>query len=214
MKRTLLLAVSAAALSATLAAGTSGLAASLTESASQGLAVLGIATPPPDSLTDSQVLSIMNVLSSADSSNLKKEHIQTIIGENEASGGGVGRYGVAQLRSSVSSDMAALGLDASGVDYLTLAELAQIENVTASKTSDTVKKQQISAILGNEATQTQRLGVRQLSDSTKADLAKLGVDAQQVDALTLSQIAQIENVMGSSASDDSKRAQVNSIVSQ
>ncbi|MFO1141827.1 MAG: hypothetical protein U1E59_05450 [Amaricoccus sp.] len=214
MKRTLLPAVSAAALSAILVAGTPAFAASLTESASQGLAVLGIATPPPDSLSDAQVLSIMNVLSSSDSSNIQKRHIQTIIGENEASGNGVGRFGVAQLRSSVSSDLAALGLDASGVDTLTLSQLAQIENVTASQVSDTVKKGQIAEILGNEATQTQRLGVRQLSDSTRADLAKLGLDAEQVDALTLSQIAQIENVMSSSASDASKRDQVNSIVSQ
>jgi hypothetical protein len=209
----MLSAVSAAALAATLIGGASAQAASLTESAAQGLAVLGVPTPPPDSLTDSQVLQIMNVLSSSDNSDRKKEHIQTIIGENEASGGGVGKYGVGQLRSSVSADLAALGMDASGVDTLTLSQLAQIENITASELSNTQKQAQIAEVMGNEATATGRLGVRQLSDSTKADLAKLGVDAEQVDMLTLSQIAQIENVMSSSESDAAKRDQVNSIIS-
>jgi hypothetical protein len=215
VKRTFLLsAVSAAALSVTLIAGTPGYAASLTESAAQGLAVLGIATPPPESLTTEQTTQIMNVLSSTDSNDRKKEHIQTIIGENEESGGGVGKYGVGQLRSSVASDLAALGVDASGVDTLTLQQLAQIENVTSSSTSNTVKKGRIAEIMGNEATETQRLGVRQLSDSTRADLAKIGVDSESVDMLTLSQIAQIENVMASSESDASKRDQVSTIMAQ
>jgi hypothetical protein len=181
----MLSAVSAAALAAALIAGAPAHAASLTESAAQGLAVLGVPTPPPDSLTDAQVLQIMNVLSSKDGSDRKREHIQTIIGENEASGGGVGRFGVGQLRSSVSADLAALGVDASGVDNLTLSQLAQIENITAGHGTNEAKKAQIAEIMGNEATATGRLGVRQLSDSTKADLAKIGVDAQQVDSLTL-----------------------------
>ncbi len=108
-----------------------------------------------------------------------------------------------------------MGIDASGVDMLTLGQLTQIENVTGSKATDSTKKQQIAEIMGNsEATATGRLGVRQLSDSTKADLAKLGIDADQVDSLTLSQIAQIENVTSSGASDTSKRAQINTIVSK
>jgi hypothetical protein len=208
----LLSAVSAAALSAALIAGAPANAASLTESAAQGLAVLGVPTPPPDSLTDEQTLQIMNVLSSSDGSDRKREHIQTIIGENEASGVGVGKYGIGQLRSSVGADLAALGVDASGVDSLTLSELAQIENITGSKATNEAKKAQIAEVMGNEATATGRLGVRQLSDSTKADLAKIGVDAEAVDTLTLSQIAQIENVMSSSETDAAKRDQVNSII--
>jgi hypothetical protein len=208
----MLSAVSAAALSAALIAGAPANAASLTESAAQGLAVLGVPTPPPDSLTDAQVLQIMNVLSSSDGSDRKREHIQTIIGENEASGAGVGKYGIGQLRSSVSADLAALGVDASGVDSLTLSELAQIENITGSKATDESKKAQIAEVMGNEATATGRLGVRQLSDSTKADLAKIGVDAEAVDSLTVSQIAQIENVMSSSETDAAKRDQVNAII--
>ena len=109
VKRTMLSAVSAAALSVALIASAPVYAASLNELASQGLAVLGISTPPPDSLSNDQVLKIMNVLSSSDSSAQQKEQIQTIIGENDESGGGVGKYGVGQLRSSVSSDLAALG---------------------------------------------------------------------------------------------------------
>src|SRR4051812_34148017 len=108
VKRAMFSTVSAAALSAVLVAGAPAGAASLTESASQGLAVLGVPTPAPDSLSDAQVLQIMNVLSSSDGSDRKREHIQTIIGENEASGNGVGKYGIGQLRSSVSSDLAAM----------------------------------------------------------------------------------------------------------
>jgi len=210
----MLSAVSAAALSAMLIGGAPAMGASLTESASQGLAVLGVPTPPPNSLTDDQVLKIMNVLSSSDSQDRQREQIQTIIGANEASGGGVGKYGVAQLRSSVSSDLAAMGVDASGVDSLTLSQLAQIENINASMVSDAQKKAQIASVMGNDATNTSQLGVRQLSDSTKADLAKLGIDADQVNSLTVDQIAKIENVMAGSESDASKRAQVNTIVSQ
>jgi hypothetical protein len=213
VKRIMVSAFSAAALSAALIAGAPANAASLTESAAQGLAVLGVPTPPPDSLTDAQVLQIMNVLSSSDGSDRKREHIQTIIGENEASGVGVGKYGIGQLRSSVGADLAALGVDASGIDSLTLSELAQIENITASQATNEAKKAQIAEVMGNEATATGRLGVKQLSDSTKADLAKIGVDAEAVDMLTLSQIAQIENVMSSSESDAAKRDQVNSIIS-
>ena len=213
MKRILLSAVSAAALSAALIGGAPANAASLTESAAQGLAVLGVPTPPPDSLTDAQTLQIMNVLSSSDGSDRKREHIQTIIGENDASGGGVGKYGVGQLRSSVSADLASLGVDASGVDNLSLSELAQIENITGSKATNEAKKAQIAEVMGNEATATGRLGVKQLADSTKADLAKIGVDAEAVDTLTLSQIAQIENVMSSGETDAAKRDQVNTIIS-
>jgi len=171
-----------------------------------------VPTPPPDSLTDAQILQIMNVLSSSDGSDRKREHIQTIIGENEASGVGGGKYGIGQLRSSVGADLAALGVDASGVDSLTLSELAQIENITGSKATNETKKAQIAEVMGNEATATGRLGVKQLSDSTKADLAKIGVDAEAVDMLTLSQIAQIENVMSSSESDGAKADQVKTII--
>jgi len=208
----MLSAVSAAALSVALIASAPLYAASLNESASQGLAVLGISTPPPDSLSNDQVLKIMNVLSSSDSSAQQKEQIQTIIGENDESGGGVGKYGVGQLRSSVSSDLAALGVDTSGVDSLTLSELAQIENITGGKSTNEAKKAQIAEVMGNEATATGRLGVQQLSDSTKADLAKIGVDSEAVDSLTQSQKAQIENILSSSETDGAKADQVKTII--
>ena len=149
----------------------------------------------------------------ADSNDRKKEHIQTIIGENEERGGGVGKYGVGQLRSSVSSDLAALGVDASGVDTLTLQQLAQIENVTSSSNSDTVKKGQIAEMMGNEATATGRLG---RAAAVGFDQGRPRQDRRRLrersTSLTLSQIAQIENVMASSESDASKRDQVSTIM--
>ena len=69
--------------------------------------------------------------------------------------------------------------------------------------------------MGNsEATATGRLGAKQLRDSTAADLAALGIDTEDLDTLTLSQLAQIENVMGSADPDAQKRDQINSILAQ
>ena len=45
-----------------------------------------------------------------------------------------------------------------------------------------------------------------------SDLAAIGVDAERVDTLTISQLGQIENVMSSSATDADKRAQVEKII--
>ncbi len=67
--------------------------------------------------------------------------------------------------------------------------------------------------MGNsEATATGRLGVGQLKSSTAADLASLGIDTEQLDSVTLSQLGQIENVMGGSESDAQKRNQINTIL--
>ena len=79
---------------------------------------------------------------------------------------------------------------------------------------DDVKKLRVEEIIGGEATATGRLGVAQLQDSVGADLAKLGVDADGVDSLTLGQLGQIENIVGSSATDDEKRAQIGLIMQQ
>ena len=68
---------------------------------------------------------------------------------------------------------------------LTTEQVAQITNILASNESDSIKRAQVDGVLGNEATATGRLGVRQLQDSVAADLASLGVDAEGVEMLTL-----------------------------
>ena len=200
-------AVSAAALSLALVTAPA-FAQGFTDAAAAGLAKLGIQTPPVESLTTEEVAQITNVLASSDSDQLKKMHIEEILG-NEATA--TGRLGVEQLRSSATSDLAMLGIEAD-VDTLTLSQLAQIQNVVASGDATDVKKQRVEEILGNEATATGRLGVTQLQDSAASDLAAIGIDTERVETLTISQLGQIENVMSSTASDESKRAQVEKIL--
>ena len=131
MPRKLLTAVSAAALSLSLMAGAPGFAAGLDDTAAHGLSMLGVSVPPEGSLTDEQVTQIVNVLSSKDQDSTKRAAINQIMGVDTNSGNT--RPGVAQLRNSVSADLAALGIDAADVDMLTLSQLGQIENVTASQ---------------------------------------------------------------------------------
>lgn len=201
--------VSAAALSALLLTAPA-FAQGFTDAAAANLAKIGVDTPPVETLTTEQVAQITNVLASSVSDQDKKMQIQNILG-NEATA--TGRLGVAQMRSSATSDLAQLGIR-TDVEMLTVSQLSQIENVVSSNMSTSVKKQHVEDILGNEATATGTLGVSQLQDSAAADLASLGIDAEQVDTLTISQLAQIENVMGSSATDDSKRAQIEKIVAE
>ena len=79
---------------------------------------------------------------------------------------------------------------------------------------DDIKKAKVGEIIGGEAINTGRLGVTQLRDSAAGDLAKLGVDPDDIDALTLSQLAQIEHVVSSGATDAEKKAQVTTILAQ
>ena len=176
-----------------------------------GLAKLGVQAPPVEMLSVEQQAEIQNVIASTDPDDIKRQRIGLILGEE---GTGVGRFGVGQLQSSVGADLAQIGVDASQVDSLTLSQLAQIENVMSGDDPDDVKKLRVEEIIGGEATATGRLGVAQLQDSVGADLAKLGVDAEGVDSLTLSQLGQIENIVGSSATDDEKRAQIGLIMQQ
>jgi hypothetical protein len=176
-----------------------------------GLAKLGIQAPPVETLSVEQRAEIQNVLGSSDTDDAKRAQIGLILGEEATA---TGRLGVGQLQSSVGAGLAQLGIDASGVDQLTLAQLAQIENVMAGGEADDVKRMRIEEIIGGEASATGRLGVAQLQDSVAADLAKLGVDADGVESLSLSQLGQIENVVASGATDDEKRAQISTIMGQ
>ncbi len=200
--------LSAAALSIALFAAPA-FSQGFTDSAAANLAKLGVQAPV-ESLTNDQVAQITNVLSSTDTDSAKKMRIENILGTNEATA--TGRLGVAQLRSSATSDLASLGIDASGVDMLTLSQLGQIQNVVSSNENQELKKKHVMGILGNEATETGTLGVTQLQDSAAADLASIGVDTEQVQMLTISQLGQIENIMSSNETDASKRAQVEKIL--
>lgn len=210
MSRLGLSTVSAAALSLALLAAPA-FTQGFTDAAAAGLAKLGVQAPPAESLTTEQVAQITNILASTDPDTTKKMHIESVLGRNEATA--TGRLGVGQMRSSATSDLAQLGIRAD-VDTLTLSQLGQIQNVVASGDATDVKKQRVEEILGNEATATGRLGVAQLQDSAAADLAAIGVDAERVETLTVSQLGQIENVMASAATDDEKRAQVEKIIAE
>jgi hypothetical protein len=202
-------ALSAAALAVALSAPV--FAQGLDDATATGLAQLGIQTPDVATMSTEDVAQIKNVLNSSESPDVKKMRIEEIIG-GEATA--TGRLGVAQLQDSVGSDLAALGIDASGVDSLTLSQLAQIENVMSSSDSPDDKKLRVQEIIGGEATATGRLGVAQLQDSVGADLAALGIDAEVVGTLTLSQLGQIENVMASAEGPEEKKARVERILAE
>jgi hypothetical protein len=195
-----------------LALGTAPLfAQGFDDATAAGLAKLGVQAPTVESLSVEQRAEITNVVNSTDPDDIKRQRIALILGEE---GSGVGRFGVGQLQSSVGAELAQIGIDASRVDTLTLSQLAQIENVMSGEEPDDVKKMRVEEIIGGEATATGRLGVAQLQDSVGADLAKLGIDAEGVDGLTLSQLGQIENIVSSSATDDEKRSQIELIMQE
>jgi hypothetical protein len=202
--------VSAAALSLALIAAPA-FAQGFDDAAAAGLARLGIQAPAIETLTTEQVAQITNVINSSDSDEIKRSRIDLILGEEATA---TGRLGVRQLQDSVSADLAALGVDTEGVDMLTLSQLGQLQNITSSGETDEIKKAQIEEVMGGEATATGRLGVTQLQDSATAELAALGVDAEVVETLTVSQLGQIENVMSSSDSDQQKKMRIEQIVNE
>lgn len=209
VKRSVLSTISAAALGAALLA--SPLAAQgLDDATATGLARLGVQVPV-ESLSVEQQAEIKNIVSSSMADDMKKAQVELIIG-NEATQ--TGNIGLEQLRSSVGSDLASAGIDATGVDMLTVEQLLQLENIMAGGDSNDVKKLRAEEVIGGEATATGRLGVAQLQDSVASDLARLGIDTEGVEMLTLSQLGQIENVVGSSVPDDQKKAQITTIMSQ
>jgi hypothetical protein len=210
VKRTVFSSVSGAALALALIAAPA-FSQGFEDAAAAGLARLGIQAPPIESLTTEQVAEITNVLNSTVADSDKRSQIELILGEEATA---TGRLGVGQLRSSTAAGMAALGMDTEVIDTLRLSQLAEIENVLSGSEADDVKRMRIEEIVGGEATATGRLGVSQLQSSAAADLAALGVDAEAVEMLTVSQLAQIENIMNSDMTDDEKRAQVQKIVGE
>jgi hypothetical protein len=211
VKRKFLTAVSATALSLALLAGAPAGAQGLDDATASGLAALGI-TGPVEALDTETVAQIKNVLSSTDDDSLKRQRIEQLLGTETATA--TDRLGVGQLQDSVSADLASIGMDASGVEMLTLDQLAQIEGVMSSDDDTDIKRARVEEIMGNEAVATGRLGVAQLRDSTSAGLAQLGVDTEEVGALSLSELAQIENVLGSDDDDTIKRGRIEQILTQ
>jgi hypothetical protein len=212
VRRNLFSAASAAALSLALVAGAPAIGQGLDDAAARGLAQLGIQAPPTESLSTEQVAEIQNVLSSTDTDDIKRARIQEILGGSEATA--TGRLGVRQLQSSVGADLASIGIDTSGLDMLTLGQLAQIENVMNTDEPDDIKRMRVEEIIGGEASATGRLGVGQLQSSVAAGLASLGIDAEGIEALSLEQLAQIENVINSTDADDIKRGRIDQIMAQ
>jgi hypothetical protein len=210
MNRKLYSAASAAALSVMLMASPA-FTQGFSDAAASGLARLGYQAPPVESMSAEQIAQITNILNSQDDDTVKRTRIDLIMGETATA---TGRLGVAQMRDSAAADMARIGIDTEVVDSLTMSQLGQIENVMAGADSDDTKKMRVEEIIGGEATATGRLGVSQLQDSAAAELAALGVDAEMVESLTVSQLGQIENIMSSSADDSSKRAQVEKILAE
>lgn len=187
------------------------LAQGFDDATASGLAKLGIQAPPVESLSVGQKAEIVNVLASNESDQDKKAQIDLILGEQATA---TGNLGVGQLQSSVGAELAQIGIDAEAVEGLSLSQLAQIENVMSGAESDEVKKMRVEEIIDGEATETGRLGVAQLQDSVSASLAQLGMDADGVETLSVSQLGQIENVVASSVGDSEKRAQINTIMAQ
>ncbi len=119
----------------------------------------------------------------------------------------------AQLSDSAQSGLIQLGIDANSVGMITAEQAAQIENVLGSTDSDTIKASRVDVILGHpgDSGGAAKLGVSQLQDSVTTEMNMLGVTTTGVENLKLSELAEIENVVNSSADDASKTARIQEI---
>ncbi len=210
MNRKFLTAVSAAALSLSLLATVPAGAQEqqLSDSSAIGMSALGIDTTGVVVTADQSAM-IENVLGSSDQDDIKRGRIQQILG-NEATA--TGRLGTGQLRSSVSSDMAALGLDTSMVDTLQVEQLAAIENVTGSQYTDDQKRNQITEIVGGNIPGAGAMGAN--SDAVMADVASLGIDTSKIGMLSAEQMTQIQTVLSGTDAENIKRGRVEQIIAK
>ena len=210
MNRRLLTAVSAAALSLSLLAAVPAGAQEqqLSDSAATGMSALGMDTTGV-MVTADQAAMIENVLGSTDQDDIKRGRIQQILG-NEATA--TGRLGTGQLRSSVSADMAALGMDTSMIDTLQVEQLAAIENVSGSQYTDDQKRQQITEIVGGNIPGAGAMGAN--DDAVMADVASLGIDTSKIGVLSADQMTQIQTVLSGTEADDIKRGRINQIIAK
>lgn len=118
------------------------------------------------------------------------------------------------LQDSAAAGMAMLGFDEDVIATVSADQAAQIESVLGGTDDDAAKTRRIEEILGaNEAAQSTS-GVAQLQASVTADIAPLGIDTTNIGMLNLTQLAQIENIMNRTDSDDEKRRQVELIMAE
>jgi hypothetical protein len=209
------LSAAAVALALAVSGAASGVvhAQQLTDSAEAGLAQLGFDTSNIGVITVEQAAQIENVIGGTESDEIKVARIDALLG-HPGDAEVPQPLGVQQLEDSVAADMAALGIDAEGVRMLTLSELAQIENVVNSTDEVDTKRQRIAEIVdGADGSGATAWGVAQLQSSVSSEMAKLGLDAE-VDAFSLQELAQIENVVNSSDPDDTKRNRIEQILTQ
>ena len=210
MKTRLLTAVSAAALSlALISAPAFAQEQQLSDSATAGMAALGMDTTGVV-VTADQAAQIENVLGSTDTDSIKKAHIEEIIG-GEATA--TGRLGTDQLRSSAAEGMASLGLDTEVVPMLTrraarrdrerdrLAGDRRIRSARRSTRSSAATAAGAGAMGANDA-------------AVMADVAGLGIDTNEIGVLSAAQMTQIQTVLSGAATDTEKKAQIERIIAE
>jgi hypothetical protein len=160
-------------------------------------------------VTADQAAMIENVLGSTDQDDIKRGRIQQILG-NEATA--TGRLGTGQLRSSVSADMAALGMDTSMVDTLQVEQLAAIENVSGSQYTDAQKRDQITEIVGGNIPGAGAMGANDAA--VMADVASLGINTSTIGVLSADQMTQIQTVLSGTEADAIKRGRIEQIIAK
>jgi hypothetical protein len=186
--------------------------AQLEESAVIGLTELGFDASQFEPLSVEQAAEIENVLGSSESEAVKIARIEEIIGAN--AGAEVGEAEAEQLRDSVAAEMAELGVDTSGAETLSVAQLTEIEAVTSSNETEEAKRAQIQQIVGTAPATAVDPGVEQLRESVAADMTALGMPTDAVDGLSLAQLAQIENITAAGDSNGDKRAHIERVLAE
>ncbi|HMQ93793.1 MAG TPA: hypothetical protein PKA33_14780 [Amaricoccus sp.] len=210
------LTASAAALALALGAAAPGIAqqAQLSDSTQIGLSQLGFDVASVGVITADQAAQIENVMGSTDTDQTKAARIAAILGQ-PGDAAVPAKLGAQQLQDSVTADMNMLGITTTGVENLTLSELAEIENIVGSSADNASKTARIQEVMGrSEATTAGSWGVPQLQDSVTVEMNQLGIDSTGVDALTLDKLAEIEGVVNSSDDNDEKRARIERIMAE
>lgn len=216
MKQKLLAAVSATAIAVSVAiAAPASAQAQLDASVMEGLAELGIDTSSMGAMSEEQSAQIQNVLGDDIPDDQKVDRIEEIVGAAMTEGG-VGSGATGQLVDSASASMAALGIDTEGVESLSVGQLTEIENVAASTDDNDIKRGRIAEIIGmSEAEVGVGSGAMgQVSDSVMAELADLGIDAEQVRGLDQDKVLQIENVVNTADDEEDKRLRIERILAE
>lgn len=206
MNRRLVALITASSIAFGVAGGVSAQSMQLEDSVMSGLSQLGVGVPDGVMLTDMQIAEIENVLGSTDDNSDRVARIERILAQGTVSDGGMNTQ---MLRDSVAISLAAMGYTDVDADMLSLMQVSEIENVTGSSDDATMQKARIDAILGGTMEGVgMSHGSRMLMDSVSSDLSSLGVSTDGLEMLSLSQLAEIENITGSTDSDEIKRDRI------